>query len=122
MQHPRPPTRAADFAIFTKEFYESVAHEMDPTQEIDNDAVEYLDAIARCFIMEILEELKHDQHRKIEPGPVTPSDVYYILQTRYKMTVPGATGRAPMDVPPKPTSEYDDKLRAVRAAASQADD
>ena len=116
-----PPNATGERAtILSRDFYTNVAHEMDPSQEITPEAVEFLNDISQFFLQSVIRDVA--SLRK-SPDAITPEDVYYILQSRHNMLLPGPTGPLTTELRPSPTAEYQEKLHAVRAfAASHTDD
>ena len=126
------PQRREKRPLFDQSYYLDIAHEMDPEQEIAPEAIDYLNEIAWCFFIDIrstLLGLKKSNDHDARGAPrledrITEADVRYVLQTKYKLSLPGATGPIITDqIFQNPTAEYQEKLRAVRTfAANQGDD
>jgi transcription initiation factor TFIID subunit TAF12 len=129
MANPAPRPDPASGPIFSDEFYRDIAHEMDPEQEITSDAIMLIGELAEDFMGSVLNEvflLKRKRGSK-EKVDVEAADIHFVLQDRFGMSLPGATGPReliPSDISvQRPTKEYQEKQDAVRQfAATHRDD
>ena len=125
-------TRPAGRGLFDEKFYKDIVHEMDPEQEITPEAIDYLNKVALVFFEDMFGTLfnlkrggkSNREGNRREDVVVTANDVYFVLQTKYRMSLPSATAPVVTDQTfQNPTAEYQEKLQAVRKfAESHADD
>jgi histone H3/H4 len=110
---------------FPREFYNEIVREIDPDQSVTDDALVKFNQLADDFIRSVLREslqLARSKENPMEKNVITPQDVHYILQSRFGMSLSGASGPVPSGVVQGPTDEYKEKLRTVREFASGRDD
>jgi hypothetical protein len=110
---------------FPREFYNEIVHEIDPDQSVTDDALLKFNQLADDFIRAVLREslqLARSKETPQERNMIMPDDVHFVLQSRFGMSLSGATGPVPSSVVQGPTDEYKEKLKTVREFASGRDD
>jgi histone H3/H4 len=114
--------------FFPVEFYTKIVREIDPQQEITEEALVKFNQLAQDFLTQVFQESTQlVRGRGISQGgnevvQVTADDVHYVLQNRFGMSLSVATRPVPDFAVRSPTEEYRDKLRTVRECASHQDD
>jgi hypothetical protein len=114
--------------FFPPEFYAEIVHEIDPQQEITDEALAKFNQLADDFVTQAFREAvslvgRRRQSQGGEERPqVTADDIHYILQNRFGMSVSGSEHPIPELSARTPTDEYREKLRTVRECASHRDD
>jgi hypothetical protein len=111
-------------AYFPPEFYDEIVREIDPGHSVSDEALAKFNEIADDFVRGVIVECLKLTRLKDSPDErsvITPDDIHYILQSRFGMTLSGASGPIPSRVA-APTDEYREKLRTVRASASGRED
>jgi transcription initiation factor TFIID subunit TAF12 len=120
MQRPDPPKDP----IFSREFYEDIVTQMDPAQELTPESVALFGDLADDFMRSVFTDA-FQLVRKREPKEdrrVEAEEIYFILQTKYGMSLPGPPMTTDSFVQ-GPTKEYQEKQNAVRTfAAAHRDD
>jgi hypothetical protein len=102
---------------FPADFYQGIAREIDPDQSLTDEALLKLNQLADEFVHVVMRDCAQFIRSKEDPqerGAIAPEDVHYVLQTRFGMSLSGASGPVPSPAAHGPTEEYKEKLRTVR--------
>ena len=125
-QMARPaPRQDVSPVYFSEDFYRELLHEVDPEQDITPGALRYLNKVADNFLRDLMEWVRLVKKADREGDHVVQdTDVFYVLQSLYGVSLPGPTGPLVSDQRlQKPTDDYEEKRRAVQAfAANHQDD
>jgi hypothetical protein len=114
--------------FFPVEFYTNIMKEIDPEQEITDEALVKFNQLATDFVTAVFRESTDlvrgsgTGQRENEAVQITADDVHYVLQNRFGMSLSVGTGPVPDLAVHGPTEEYKEKLRTVREYASHRDD
>ena len=99
---------------------EDLVRQIDPQSTLSPEAAELLQNIAEKFIRDVTDSAIEDCKRR-KSSVLEARDVHGVLARNYDLSLPGDTGISPLEDihQNKPSSVYDEKLKAVRKAMEQ---
>jgi len=109
------PKPLANQQIFKEGYLDELLKKIDPNEKLDEHSEKFLNILGIDFVRLLLKDAGQFA-KKRGAETVAPSDIYYVLETNFNMTLPGATGKNVYDTRPnKPTNDYLEKLSAVKS-------